>query len=100
VAIEAKYQMGDKVLHVGESVDIVSDSIWEPASEKRHYVVINDESELELLEESALKPWEPTHLLVQVPAEVLREWDDYSDTVVLDEFVIAAIRAWKLENEA
>ena len=100
MAIEPKFHMGDKVLHVGEAVDIVSDSIFEPATESRYYVTINVDSELELLEESALKKWEPTHLLVEVPAEVLREWNDFSDTVVLDEFVLAAIKAWKLENEA
>ena len=99
MASEPKFSMGDKVLHVGEAVDIVTDAIWEPASESRYYVTINADSELELLQESALKKWEPTRLLVEVPAEVLRSWDDYSDTVVLDEFLLAAIRAWKLENE-
>lgn len=100
MASDPKFSMGDKVLHVGEAVDIVTDAIWEPASESRYYVTINADSELELLQESALKKWEPTRLLVEVPAEILREWDDYSDTAVLDEYFLAAIKAWKLENEA
>jgi len=100
MAAEPKYHMGDKVLHVGEAVDLVTDSIWEPASESRYYVTINADQELELLEESALKKWEPTRLLVEVPAEVLKEWDDYSDTAVLDEYLLSAIMAWKADNDA
>jgi hypothetical protein len=100
MASEPKFHMGDKVLHVGEAVDLVTDSIWEPATQMRYYVTINANQELELLEESALKKWEPTRLLVEVPAEVLKDWDDLSDTAVLDEYLLSAIRAWKLDNEA
>ena len=100
MASEPKFHMGDKVLHVGEAVDLVTDSIWEPASQTRYYVTINANQELELLEESAFKKWEPTRLLVEVPAEVLKDWDDLSDTAVLDEYLLSAIRAWKLDNEA
>jgi len=100
VASDPKFHMGDKVLHVGEAVYLVTDSIWEPSSQTRYYVTINADQELELLEESAFKKWEPTRLLVEVPAEVLRDWDDLSDTAVLDEYLTAAIRAWKLDNEA
>lgn len=100
MASDPKFKMGDRAVHIGESVSIVSDSIWEPASETRHYVVANDDGELELIDESALKIWEPTHLLVQVPESILRDWDDFSDTVILDEYLLPAIRAWKKENES
>ena len=98
MASDPKFKMGDRAVHITESVSIVSDSIWEPASETRHYVVTTDDGELELIDEAALKIWEPTHLLVPIPESVLREWDALSDNAILDEYVIPAIRSWQNDN--
>ena len=95
---DPKFKIGDTALYVGDAVTIASEAFLELSSEKRYYVILNDSDELEFVEEGLLKRWEPTQLVVQVPREVLAQWDEFSDTAVLDSLVNEAIRVWQAEN--